>query len=319
MKRKTLSPLLLCAALLFTLLCGCGKTEAPAPAAESPAPAEDTSFSVTDMAGNELTFTEPVTRAVALTASDCEIVCALGAVDTLVGRGEYCDYPAEIMELPSVQSAEETNVEQIIALQPQALFVTSMNQSPEQLRQLSDAGIQVVVSDANDMEGVYTSIRLIGAVLQKTEEAEALIASMEATFDSLRSSHIADGETVYFEVSPLEWGLWTAGTGTFMNEVAEMMGLTNAFADVEGWGEISEEQVLERNPDYIVTIAMYFGEGPTPAEEIAARPGWESVNAVKNNAILNLQNNELSRPANRLADGAKMLLDFISTCKNATD
>ena len=89
------------------------------------------------------------------------------------------------------------------------------------------------------------------------------------------------------------------------------MGLKNCFADVTGWSEISEEQVLERNPDYIVTISMYYGEGPTPEEEILARPGWENVTAVKNGKILNLQNNELSRPAPRLAEGAQVLYDFV--------
>ena len=83
------------------------------------------------------------------------------------------------------------------------------------------------------------------------------------------------------------------------------------FADVTGWGEISEEQVLERNPDYIVTISMYYGEGPTPEEEILSRTGWENVTAIKNGKILNLPNNELSRPAPRLADGAKALYDFV--------
>lgn len=67
-----------------------------------------------------------------------------------------------------------------------------------------------------------------------------------------------------------------------MNEIAELLGLKNCFADVEGWAEISEEQVLERNPDYIMTISMYSGEGPTPEEEIASRAGWENVTAVKN-------------------------------------
>ena len=69
--------------------------------------------------------------------------------------------------------------------------------------------------------------------------------------------------------------------------------------------------MLERNPDYIVTITMYFGEGPTPEEESMGRNGWENVTAVKNSAILNLQNNELSRPVPRLADGAKMLCEFV--------
>ena len=177
---------------------------------------------------------------------------------------------------------------------------------------LEDAGVHVVVSDAQDIEGTYAAIRMIGALLGKNEEAETVIDGMKTTFESLKGV-CGDGEkTIYFEVSPLEYGLWTAGANTFMNEIAELLGLKNCFADVEGWAEISEEQVLERNPDYIMTISMYFGEGPTPEEEIASRAGWENVTAVKNGAILNLQNNELSRPAPRLAEGAQMLADFIA-------
>lgn len=67
---------------------------------------------------------------------------------------------------------------------------------------------------------------------------------------------------MYFEVSPLEWGLWTAGKNTFMDELATLCGVTNAFADVDGWAEISEEQVLDRNPDFIVTNTMYYGRRP---------------------------------------------------------
>ena len=48
-----------------------------------------------------------------------------------------------------------------------------------------------------------------------------------------------------------------------------------------------------------------------PVEEIMSRTGWETITAVKNGAILNLQNNELSRPAPRLAEGAQMLFDFV--------
>ena len=241
-----------------------------------------------------------------------EIICALGGMDLLVGRGTYCDYPAEVQEIPSVQSGYETNIEQIIALEPQVLLMSTMAQTEEQIKALEDAGVHVVVSDAQDIEGTYAAIRMIGALLGKNEEAETVIDGMKTTFESLKGV-CGDGEkTIYFEVSPLEYGLWTAGANTFMNEIAELLGLKNCFADVEGWAEISEEQVLERNPDYIMTISMYSGEGPTPEEEIASRAGWENVTAVKNGAILNLQNNELSRPAPRLAEGAQMLADFIA-------
>ena len=114
----------------------------------------------------------------------------------------------------------------------------------------------------------------------------------------------------YFEVSPLEFGLWTAGDNTFMQEIATMLGYENAFADVDGWGEISEEQVLSRDPDTIVTVAMYFGEGPKPDEEIAGRTGWDELKAVKEKRIFMANSDEFSRPGPRLADGAEALFDF---------
>ena len=282
--------------------------------------AEDPAVTVTDMGGREITLKEPATRVVALTAADCEILYAIGAGETLVGRGEYCDYPAEVFDVPSVQSGYETNIEQIMALEPQVVLMGTMAQSLEQVEALEKAGIAVVVSDAQDIEGVYTAIRMIGTLMGYADNAEALVAEMQDTFAGLKELAAGDGsESVYFEVSPLQWGLWTAGTGTFMDEITQLLGLKNAFADVEGWGEISEEQVIERAPDYIVTITMYYGEGPTPVEEILSRPGWEGIPAVAHGRILNLQNNELSRPGPRLADGAKMLYDFVYGTEEALD
>ncbi len=271
-------------------------------------------ITIEDMTGRSITLAEPATRVVALTPSDCEILFAIGAGDTLVGRGEFCDYPAEVLEVPAVQSGNETNIEQIIALQPQLLVMNTMAQTEEQVAQLEAAGIQVVVNDAKNIAGVYQSIELLGALMGKTDSAAQVVEGMKGTVAEV-SAAVAELEpaekSIYFEVSPLEYGLWTAGQGTFMHEAAELLELVNTFEDVTGWGEVSEEQVLERDPDFIVTVAMYFGEGLTPLEEIKARPGWENVSAIRNDALLNLANNELSRPGPRLADGVKMLYDFV--------
>ena len=299
MKKKALA-FALTIALAAGLFAGCGKGGSGG------------SVTVTDMTGREVTLDSPAERVVALSAADCEVLYAVGAGDLLVGRGEYCDYPAEVLDIPSVQSGAETNVEQIIALEPDVLLMSTMAQTEEQIAALEEAGIAVVVSDAADIEGVYQSIGIIGELTGHEKEAEDVVSGMKATFADLSEKATGDGsETVYFEVSPLAYGLWTAGTGTFMNEAAELIGLKNAFDDVEGWGEISEEQVIERDPDYIVTITMYFGEGPTPEEEIASRAGWEDITAVKNGKILSMQNEELSRPGPRIADGTKMLYDFV--------
>ena len=323
MKHGKLLSLSLVAALLLALLSGCGAQTVPAPETDAtpsttqssdvPDAAETSAVrTVTDMKDRSITLDAPVQRIVALTAAECEILCALGCEEMLVGRGAYCDYPAEILDLPEVESGSGTNIEQIIALNPDIVLMNVMDQTIEQVTQLENAGIKVFVSDAASIDGTYTAIEMIGEITEKTVEAAALVDEMKSTFSELGSQvEGKTGKTVYFEVSPLEWGLWAAGAGTFMDEVAQKLGLKNIFDDVDGWGAVSEEQVLSRNPDYIVTVAMYFGEGPTPVEEILSRPGWENLTAVKNNAVLNISSNELTRPGPRLAQGAQMLFDFV--------
>ena len=294
MSRKLVS-LLLCLALCLCAL---------------PVLAED-GVTVTDMKGREITLDAPAARIVALSPSDCEILYALGAEDTLVGRGQYCDYPEAVLEIPAVNSGAETNLEQILALNPQVVVMTAMAQTTEQVEALEKAGVKVVVSDAQDIAGTYEAIALLGKLVGKEAEADALITQMKDAFAAIAEKAENTGKTVYFEVSPLEYGLWTAGKNTFMDELATICGLENAFADVEGWQGVSQEQVLARDPDYIVTISMYFGEGPTRVEEILGRKGWEGLKAVKNQQVFNADSNAMSRPAPRLVDAAQALFDFV--------
>lgn len=265
--------------------------------------------SITDMMGRDIALDAPVTRVVAVTPADCEILCALGAGDVLVGRGEYCNYPQSVLEVPSVESGATLNLEQILALEPQVVLMGTMGQTVEQVEALQSAGAQVVVSNAQDIEGTYAAIRMIGALVGRDAEAEALVKDMQDTFESLKAE--PTGKTVYFEVSPLQYGLWTAGANTFMDELAQLCGLTNAFADVDGWAAISEEQVLQRDPDYMVTISMDYGEGPTPVEEMLGREGWQNLKAVKNGAIFNADSDQVSRPGPRLKDAALALSAFV--------
>ena len=293
---KKLVSLFLC----LLMLCAC-----------LPVTAED-GITVTDMTGREITLEGPAKKIVALTASDVEILYALGAGDLLVGRGEYCDWPAEVLEKPVVKSGAETNLEEVLALEPDVVIMATMAQTKEQVEALEQAGVKVIVSDAQDLEGVYTAITLIGQVTGKNAEAEALVQQMKDTFAAIAEKAENTGKTIYFEVSPLEWGLWAGCKGTFMDEIATICGLTNAFGDLDGWQAISEEQVLERDPDYIVTTSMYWGEGPTPEEEIKSRAGWDVLNAVKNNQVFNADSNAITRPGPRLMEAAEALFEFIS-------
>jgi iron complex transport system substrate-binding protein len=290
---------------------GCTK---PAPNAEPPVSSEIT---VTDMTGREVKLTGAAEKIVVLSPSDCEILYALGAGGTVTGRGEYCDYPAEVSQITAVQSGSETNIEQIIALNPQVVIMTKMSHSTEQVDAIENAGIKVVSTDAQNIAGVYQAIELIGKITGRDSQAADLVSTMKSGFDEIKAkaanaASLSDN-SVYFEVSPLEWGLWTAGGGTFMDEIAQLTGLKNAFEDTAGWAEISEEQVISRNPAYIFTITMYFeGTGQIhPVDEIAGRSGWENIGAVKNAKIFLMDSNEISRPGPRLYDAAKKVYELV--------
>lgn len=270
--------------------------------------ADDTSVTITDMHGREVTLTEPATRVVALTPADCEILCAIGCEDTLVGRGKYCDYPESIQELPALATGSNMNVEEILALEPQVLFMSDMNQTDEQVQLLEENGVKVVVSETTDIEGVYVAIRMISALMGKEAEGEAVIAEMQATFDYIASISEQSDKTIYFEVMPLEWGLWTAGYNTFMHEIAHLCGMENAFADIDGWQAIDQEQVIDRDPDYIVLVT---GMGDTAPDEVMGREGWGEMKAIQNAAIFNADSNMITRPGPRLKDAAIALYEFL--------
>jgi len=273
-----------------------------------PAGAEEGVLTVTDMHGREITLTEPATRIVALQPSDCEILCALGCEDALVGIGQYCDYPASITGLPVVQSGAETNIEEILALNPQVVLMNDMAQSEEQVKQLEENGVKVVISTTSDIASVYTAIRLIGQVMGKETEAEAVIADMQATFDDIRAKVSGEAKKVYFEISPPPY-LYSAGSSSYMNELAEICGLKNIFDDqADAWLMISEEQVIERNPDYIVLIT---GMGSAGVEEILARNGWGDIAAIKNGKVLNDDSSCMARPSPRLKEAAIELYNFV--------
>ena len=92
-----------------------------------------------------------------------------------------------------------------------------------------------------------------------------------------------------------------------MDEAASLLGAKNIFSDVESWAEVSEEQVIEQNPDYIVTTSTE----DNAVDEILSREGWEDVSAVKNAKVLALTSEELTRPGPRVADGVKAVYEFI--------
>ena len=272
-------------------------------------------ITVTDMAGREVTLAAPATRIVVLMPSDCECLFAIGAGGAIVGRGTYCNYPAETAEITEVKTGAELNLEEVLALNPDLIVMTKMAQTEEQVKALSETA-PVLVTDAQTLADTYDCLTLLGRVTGKEAEAEKVIQDMKDRIAAVAEKAQESGMTVYFETTPLEfgWGLYSAGKGNFMDEIGTLCGLKNIFGDVEeggGWPVVSEEDVIAADPDWIVTIDSN-GMGDTDAAAvILAREGWKDMKAVKEGHVVIVGSDEFSRPGPRLADAAEELYRLV--------
>ena len=290
--------------LSLALLCAC-----------IPALAES-GLALNDMMDREVSLAGPAEKIVVMMPSDCEILYAIGAGEMIVGAGEYCDYPEEVASVTKVTSGGETNVEQIISLAPDAVVMTKMAHSPELVEQLENAGIAVIVTDAQTIDDTYACIALLGALTGKTAEADALVADMKTRFAAVAEKAADSGLTVYFESTPLEygWGLWSAAKGSFMDEIGTLCGLKNIFGDVDNaWPMVTEEDVIAANPDIIIAFDSNGMGEQDAGQVISAREGWKEMDAVKNGRVYVLENNAFMRPGPRLVDAAESLIELVES------
>ncbi|GAB4504945.1 MAG: ABC transporter substrate-binding protein [Anaerolineales bacterium] len=314
MLRKILYTLL----LLALLLPGCAPVAAPTvpaptlesltaatepPVAETAAPAplfEPVSF--TDSLGNEILVTVPVQRIVSLAPSVTETLFAIGAGGQVVGRTDYCDYPAEVKNLPSIGgfSAESISIETIISLEPDLVIGGSVLQA-EVVKALQDEGIQAFVSQPASLAEIQDAALLFGSLTGHTDEAAAVVDEMQARIDAVTSavsSLPADQRpTVFYEV----WHepLMSANGKTFIGELIDLAGGVNIFADLpDEYPTVSVEQVVEADPQFIIGPSSH-GDQMT-AEVIGAREGWENLSAVKNKAIYIVDGDIVSRAGPRI-------------------
>lgn len=277
---------------------------------------EATSVKVTDMVGREVVLEEgPAKEIVALMPADAEILFELGVGDRLIGRGAYVDYPAEEVEdIPAIATGQDLNVEEIIKLSPDLVIMSTMTLTPDQLEAVEVADIPVIITDAKTLEEVYTAIELIGQVTASEDKANQLVEEMQATFQEFQAKveDINEEKTVYYEISPLEFGLWTAGSQTFMDEIGQMLKLENIFVDQEGFVEVSEEQVLLANPAYIITTSVPMDPKAVQADqEILDRENWQEVAAVQDQQVFAVDNSAFTRPGPRLMDAIKELYQIV--------
>ncbi len=266
---------------------------------------------IIDTANKEVIFTKLPEKVISLIPAATEIIYDLNSQDKLIAVDTYSNYPNDTMNLTKLDTNTGLNIESIVSLNPDVVFMSKMGQTLEQYSNLTNSGIKIVMVDSTSIEETYAMINLIGTVLDKKNESKEIVSQMKLDFEELKNSvKNKEPKTIYYEISPLEYGLWTSGNKTFENEIMEMLNITNIFADVNGWAAISEEQVLIKNPEYIITTSMDYGDIKV-VDEILGRKNWSNIQAIKLNQVYSINPDIMSRPTKRLVEGAKELKKLI--------
>ncbi|EKM9526776.1 ABC transporter substrate-binding protein [Listeria monocytogenes] len=278
--------------LLLAILTACGNTETKAPEKKTE------KIEVTDATGNTITLEEAPTKIVSLMPSNTEILFALDLGDKVKGVTAYDDYPKEAQKVEKVTSTS-VDTEKIIAIKPDLVLghESMLATEKDAYQLLKDAGINVfVVPDATDLKVAEKSIITVGKLTGKEKEAKEVTDSMEEQKVAIekKAKELKTSPKVWIEISP---DLYTAGKGTFMNEMLELAGGTNVVTE-SGFIPYNEEKVVELQPDIILSVY------PDAKATIQKRAAWKDIPAVKNDKIYEMDANKLSRPGPRLLEGA---------------
>ena len=259
---------------------------------------------VRDATGVEVTLGAEPQRIVSLLPSNTEIAFALGLGPRVVGVTEWCDYPEEAKTRTKIGSLKP-DVEKVISLMPD-LVLAGASANADAISALRQAGVTVFAVEAKDLPGVYLSIQQIGRVAGAGQAAEALIESMKKRVDAVQRAVAGVGEAdrvrVWVEITP---DLYTAGRGTFIDDLMRIAGGVNVAGDVEGWAQLNSEAVIERNPQVIVTAY-----GPYVKDvkgTVTGRAGWDGIDAVKADRIYSIDPNIVTRPGPRLVEGLEQV------------
>ncbi len=197
-------------------------------------------------------------RIVSLSPNVTETLYALGAGEYLVGRSDYCNYPQDALELPSVGTLYNPSLETLLSLEP-TLVISSAFVPEEFLTSVEAAGIKVLqLNTQQTFQGTYALIREIAQTVGKASEAELMILGMQNKVREVTSTYNdTDKPTAYLVI---DFGSFdgTATGDTFLGDMLELAGATNVAKEATNW-TFSKELLMAADPQ-IILISPRWGE-----------------------------------------------------------
>jgi iron complex transport system substrate-binding protein len=299
---KTMLRKTLLLTLFFTLfLTACGSL---APAAGN--------LTFTDGLGREVKLEGPAQRVVSLAPSNTEILYAIGAGSQVVGRDQLSDYPEAAKAATDIgPSFEALNTELIVSLKPDMVLAAEIN-TADQVKALEDLGLTVYyLKNPVTLEELYGNLEIVAQLTGHESEAAQLIEDLKARVADVdaKIATATEKPTVFYELDATDPAKpYTVGKGTFITLLIERAGGENIAGELDAYPQLSLEQVVAADPDFIILGDSAYGISP---ESVASRPGWDGLSAVKNNQVVPFDDNLVSRPGPRLVDALEALAKLL--------
>ena len=253
-------------------------------------------------------------KIVSLAPSCTEILFAVGAGEDVVGVTEYCNYPPEVEELKKEGKIEviggfsTPSFEKIVALEPD-LIVSAYGNPDDVIYRLIESGYKVFGTHAEHVDDIYEHIKVIGEITKNEDNASSLIESMKSRIESIKE----DVECVREENKPTVFhtcgDFWTAGEGTFIDEIIEIAGGDNIADYKESYFPISAEKIIELDPQVIICNEM--GDMSPDYERFMSDERFKDVEAVRKGRVYMIDDDIISRPGPRVVDAIETIHEFL--------
>ncbi|MBA3656560.1 MAG: ABC transporter substrate-binding protein [Gemmatimonadaceae bacterium] len=243
-------------------------------------------------------------RIVSLNPTTTELVFALGAGDKLVGRTTWDLFPAQAKNVPDLGPGIRPNIEAVLATRPDLVLLYGSSDNRAAAQRIRGAGINTLSLKIDSIVEFQRAVTLLGAVLGDTAVAATVRDSVTKSLDAVRAATAGLKKPVVF------WHIWdappiTIGRGSYMNELTEIAGGTNVYADISAPSPtVSIEDVVKRNPEFMLA-------GPEGLVMLRKNPRWQQVPAVRGGKILVLDTMLVARPGVRLGEAAWSLARLI--------
>ncbi len=263
------------------------------------------SHTVVDGVGRRVEIPAPVKRVVSLAPDLTETIYALGLEDKLAGDTNYCDTPPAAKLKPHVGTAQNPSFEAIVALRPDLILASTSINRRETVDELARLGLAVYASNPHTVRGVLDSIESVATVMGAAAQGQMLTAELRARLDTLEM-RLADAPLAHVLFVVWEDPLITIGQNTFIADALRWAGAESVILADQNWPQISSEEVVRLQPDYIVFTSNHSGGSKVLLEELRSRQAWKGLHAVEMGHVLEISD-EIARPSPGLITAIEQL------------